>query len=154
MKIILMRHGQAEDYKHPDSSRQLTEFGHLQAKQSAEYLLDRYQPDLFVVSPFDRAQQTLAALSALKPNVPIRIHDNITPSDDARAALAGLAEVAEGTVECMVVVCHMSIVAKLAALLIGETPEPFALAEARVFEMEFVAADMGKEIDRFVPTQP
>ncbi|MDO5768643.1 MAG: phosphohistidine phosphatase SixA [Psychrobacter sp.] len=150
MKIILMRHGQAEAYQQADNIRQLTPLGHQQAKQTAEYLLSLYQPDFFVVSPYDRAQQTLAALSTQLPEVPVSVHDNITPSDDAREALTGLADV---TAECLVVVCHMSIIAKLAALLIGETPESFALAEARVFEMDFVAADMAKEVDRFVPAQ-
>ena len=48
----------------------------------------------------------------------------------------------------------MSIIAYLASLLTGETPESYALAEARVFEMEFIMAGMAHEIDRFVPTQP
>lgn len=56
--------------------------------------------------------------------------------------------------ECLVVVCHMSIVAHIAGLLTGDYPESFALAEARVFEMDFVLAGMATEIDRFVPEQP
>ena len=52
------------------------------------------------------------------------------------------------------VVCHMSIVAHIAGLLTGDYPESFALAEARVFEMDFVLAGMATEIDRFVPEQP
>ncbi len=48
----------------------------------------------------------------------------------------------------------MSIVAHIAGLLIGEYPESFALAEARVFEMDFVMAGMARETDRFVPKQP
>lgn len=151
MKIILMRHGQAEDYKQPDSTRQLTDFGHKQAAQTAEYILSHYQPDFFVVSPYDRAQQTLTALTDRAPTITVSVHDNITPSDDAKVALSGLADV---TAECMVVVCHMSIVAHLAAILTGDSPESFQLAEARVFEMDFVAADQAKEIDRFTPEQP
>ena len=48
----------------------------------------------------------------------------------------------------------MSIVAYIAGLLTGDYPESFSLAEARVFEMDFVMAGMAKEIDRFVPEQP
>ena len=151
MKIILMRHGQAEDYKQPDSSRELTDLGHKQAAQTAEYILGKYQPDFFVVSPYKRAQQTLAALRERAPDTPVSIHDNITPADDAKAALTGLGDVTAG---CLVVVCHMSIIAHLAALLTGDSPESFQLAEARVFEMEIVAADQAKEIDRFSPEQP
>lgn len=150
MKIILIRHGQAEDYKHPDSERQLTELGQAQAIETATYIMGKYQPDHFVVSPYVRAQQTLKAFTDLAPEVEVSVHDNITPSDDAKEALTGLADV---TAECLVVVCHMSIIAKLASLLTGEPPESFALAEARVLETEFVMADMAKECDRFVPNQ-
>lgn len=151
MKIILMRHGQAEDETRPDSARQLTNFGQQQAAQTADYITAHYQPDYFVVSPYIRAQQTLAQLQTRAPHVPFIVQDNITPSDDARTALAELAKI---EAECLVVVCHMSIVAYLASLLTGDSPESFALAEARVFEMAFMMAGMANEIDRFVPVQP
>ena len=151
MKIILMRHGQAEDQTRPDSARQLTDFGQQQAAETAEYITTNYQPDYLVVSPYDRAQQTLAQLQSRTTKVPVKIQDNITPADDAPTALAELATI---DAECLVVVCHMSIVAYIASLLTGDSPESFSLAEARVFEMEFVMAGMAKEIDRFVPEQP
>ena len=151
MKIILVRHGQAEDESRPDSARQLTDFGQQQAMQTAEYVMTHYYPDYFVVSPYDRAQQTLAAFQTRAPKVPAIVQENITPSDDARQALIDIANI---DAECLVVVCHMSIVAYIAGLLTGDYPESFSLAEARVFEMEFVMAGMAKEIDRFVPEQP
>ena len=151
MKIILVRHGQAEDESRPDSARQLTDFGQQQAAQTAEYVTTHYHPDCFVVSPYDRAQQTLAAFQARAPKVPSTIQNNITPADDAREALVDLADI---EAECLVVVCHMSIVAHIAGLLTGEYPESFSLAEARVFEMDFVMGGMAHEVDRFVPEQP
>ena len=151
MNIILMRHGQAEDETRPDSERKLTDLGYDQAKQTAEYISSHYQPDYFLVSPYVRAQQTLAELQALTPNVPAYIQQNITPSDDARQALADIAHI---EAECLVVVCHMSIIAHIAALLTDDYPESFALAEARVFEMDFVMIGMAREIARFVPEQP
>lgn len=151
MKIILVRHGQAEDETRPDSARKLTDFGRQQAAQTAEYVTTHYQPDYFVVSPYDRAQQTLAEFQSRVPNAPSAVQDNITPSDDARKALVDIADI---DAECLVVVCHMSIVAYIAGLLIGDYPESFSLAEARIFEMDFVMSGMAKEIDRFVPDQP
>lgn len=151
MKLILMRHGQAEDHTRPDSARQLTDYGQQQAVQTAEYITSHYTPDHFVVSPYDRAQQTLSQLQAYVPDVPASIQDNITPADDARTALTALADIDS---ECLVVVCHMSIVAHIASVLTGDYPESFALAEARVFEMDFMLAGMATEIDRFVPMQP
>ena len=151
MKIILMRHGQAEDETRPDSARQLTDFGQQQAAQTAEYITTNYKPDRFIVSPYDRAQQTLAELQARAPKIPVSVQDNITPSDDAHSALSDIANI---EAQCLVVVCHMSIVANLAALLTGDYPESFSLAEARVFEMDFVMSGMATEVDRFVPEQP
>ncbi|MBI0425316.1 SixA phosphatase family protein [Psychrobacter sp. NG27] len=151
MKIILVRHGQAEDETRPDSARQLTSFGQQQAAQTAAYLTTHYSPDYFVVSPYTRAQQTLAVLQSLVPTVPSSIQDNITPSDDARQALIDIGNI---EAECLVVVCHMSIVAYIAGLLTGDYPESFSLAEARVFEMDFVMTGMATEVDRFVPDQP
>ncbi|HCN17312.1 MAG: histidine phosphatase family protein [Psychrobacter sp.] len=151
MKIILVRHGQAEDETRPDSARQLTEFGQQQAAQTAEYVTSHYHPDRFIVSPYERAQQTLAEFQSRASEVPVTIQDNITPSDEARKALVDLANV---EAECIVVVCHMSIIAHLAGLLTGEYPESFSLAEARVLEMDFVMSGMASEIDRFVPDQP
>ena len=151
MKIILVRHGQAEDETRPDSARQLTEFGQQQAAQTAAYLMAKFNPDRFVVSPYDRAQQTLAALQSLAPKVISSVQNNITPSDDARKALVDIADI---DAECLVVICHMSIVAYIAGLLTGDYPESFSLAEARVFEMDFVMTGMATEIDRFVPDQP
>lgn len=151
MKIILVRHGQAEDESRPDSVRQLTDFGQQQAMQTAEYVMTHYPPDYFVVSPYDRAQQTLAAFQTRAPKVPAIVQENITPADDARQALIDIANI---DAECLVVVCHMSIVAYIAGLLTGDYPESFSLAEARVFEMDFVMAGMAREIDRFVPEQP
>ena len=151
MRIILVRHGQAEDEKHPDSARQLTDFGQQQALQTAEYITAHYNPDYFIVSPYKRAQQTLAKLQSRLPNVPSKIQQNITPSDDAHAALIDLANI---EVECLVVVCHMSIIANIAGLLTNDYPESFSLAEARVFDMEFVMTGMATEVDHFVPVQP
>ena len=151
MKVILMRHGQAEDETRPDSARELTDFGQQQAAQTAAYISTSYTPDIFIVSPYVRAQQTLAQLQLQTPNIPVKVQNNITPSDDARTALAELATI---EAECVIVVCHMSIIAYLASLLTGDTPESYALAEARVFEMEFIMAGMAREIDRFVPQQP
>ena len=151
MKIILVRHGQAENETRPDSARQLTEFGQQQAAQTAAYITAHYRPDRFIVSPYDRAQQTLAAFQSEVPTVPASVQTNITPSDDARQALTDIAAI---EADCLVVVCHMSIVAYLAGLLTGDYPESFSLAEARVFEMEFVMMGMATEVDRFVPDQP
>ncbi|WP_296403924.1 phosphohistidine phosphatase SixA [Psychrobacter sp.] len=148
MKVILMRHGEAERQTQQDSERTLTDLGQQQAAETAQYIVDKYNPDLFIVSPYVRAQQTLQALTTLKPDVPVKVQSNITPEDEPTRALHDLTDVEVG---CVVVVCHMPIVAKMAALLTADVPESYHLAEARIFDAELIAPDMGSEIDRYVP---
>ncbi len=155
MKVILMRHGQAEALKTTDSARQLTEFGQQQAKESAKYLMDKYQPDLFIVSPYKRAKQTLQAFVDIAPNTPVQIVDSITPDDDATQGLDKVAQVVEarGGVDCVLVVCHMPIVANMAGLLLKQWATSYSLAETRVIECEVIAENLGEQIDSYVPVQ-
>ncbi len=62
MELILWRHAEAED-GYPDSKRELTEKGHVQAERMAAWL-NPHLPDqvLILASPARRAQQTAAAL--------------------------------------------------------------------------------------------
>ena len=56
MQLTLIRHGEAmPPVMGNDIKRPLTERGHLQAAQTARYLKDMIQPDVFVLSPFRRA---------------------------------------------------------------------------------------------------
>ncbi len=156
MKIIFMRHGQAENFRPPDSSRQLTQFGQEQAKETANYIMDNYNPDLFVVSPYDRARQTLQAFSKINPDTPIEIIKEITPDSDATQALAEIARVIDNKhaqANCVLVVCHMPIVANMVGLLLKQWATAYALAEARVIECEFIAENLGTQIDKYIPQQ-
>lgn len=165
MKIILIRHGDAGAYTHPDSERHLSELGKYQAEQTAHWLTDYGKtyglPTLFVSSPYHRAKQTcdiirqpfIDAFAQIK--APLQIMDNITPNDDAKVALQTLCDVF-GTSESeqmIVVVCHMPIVAKLVALLTGDTPVSYALAEARVIDTPLLVEGLGKQTDAFIPKQ-
>lgn len=135
MQLILVRHGEAERQTRDDAARSLTERGQRQADWTATQILARYQPEHLVVSPLKRAKQTLQAFSKRLPDVPLTVLDCIKPDDDAALALAALAKLqAERPVRCVLVVCHMNVIAQMAALLQEDRPEGFELAEARVFE--------------------
>ncbi len=158
MKIILMRHGQAEGYRQPDNDRQLTDFGRKQAKETASYLMDKYAPDMFVVSTYDRAQQTLEAFTSIAPATPVKILDSITPDCNASNALNELYKLADNDadnnkVKCMLVVCHMPIVANMAGQLTNQWATSYQLAEARVIECEAIAENLGTQVDAFIPQQ-
>lgn len=160
MKIILIRHGDAGAYTLPDHERNLSELGRAQANQTATWLYDSgyiTAVSQFVSSPYNRAVQTLQVLlDKIDKPFAAQICKHITPDDDARVGLQSLAALLDDEIitqeGCLVVVCHMNIVAKLASLLTGEHESGFALAEARVYELPFVQAGQAKRIDGFVPT--
>jgi phosphohistidine phosphatase len=148
MKLFLVRHGEAEPYQTQDDTRQLTARGVKQAMWVAQAIADRIRPDVFLVSPYQRAQQTLQPLRQLFPEVPVHVVQGITPDDDAKMALTLLAQYQGQT---MVVVCHMNIVAHLASLLTQEVFDPFGLAELRMFEQDLLGLGMSTERYRLIP---
>ena len=137
MQLILVRHGEAERQTRDDAARRLTERGQRQADWTAQQVLARYRPDALVVSPLRRAQQTMQAFRQQLPAVPLRVLDGIKPDDDPVLALAALSEL---QASCLLVVCHMNVIAQMAALLSDGRPEGFELAEARVFEQAIGSA--------------
>ena len=149
MKLILVRHGEADPNRNgADSQRRLTDVGHQQAELTADYIAENFRPDLFVVSPYIRAQQTLAHLQQKFPDVPVQVYKDITPDDPAAPAVHWLSNLTQETV---VVVCHMNIVAYIGALLTEDVPEAFELAEARVYEHPVIMVGLSQQTDRFVP---
>ncbi len=149
MRLILVRHGEADpDRSGIDSARLLTDKGHQQAELTAQFISENFRPDLFVVSPYIRAQQTLEHIRQQYPDVPTQVYQDITPDDPAVPAVQWLSNLTEETV---VVVCHMNIVAYIAALLTEDVPEGFALAEARVYEHPVIMPGLSEEKIRFIP---
>ncbi len=148
MKLILVRHGEARRDQQPDGVRALTALGRAQAASTAQQVLARWRPDVLISSPLLRAQQTLQAFVERLPGVPVQQLHSIKPDDDAAQALMDLNGV-EG--DCVLVVCHMDIVARMAALLLEDWPQGFALAEARAIELPVLAAGMGTELWRVLP---
>lgn len=149
MQLTLIRHGEAAAAVFGnDTTRPLTELGHQQAELTATHLKTRLQPDVFVVSPLLRAQETLAHLQAYFPHVPVVVCDTIKPDDDAKVALEWLSYL---PYQSIVVVCHMNLVAHLAARLTGDHFYPFALAEARIYQQAVIADGFSTQQHAFIP---
>lgn len=148
MQLILMRHGEAERVTRVDAARQLTARGQQQATWMSGHLLERYRPEVFLVSPLLRAQQTLAPFRAALPHVPVHILDSLKPDDDATIAVDDLARFAGA---CVLVVCHMNIIADMAALLTGDAATSFDLAEARIFEQELILPNLSTPRGQLLP---
>ncbi|RKG29450.1 SixA phosphatase family protein [Acinetobacter tianfuensis] len=150
MQLTLIRHGEAAaPVMGNDTARPLTQRGHAQAEQTAAHLKSFIQPEVFVVSPLLRAQETLAHLQKHFPEVPVVICNTIKPDDDAKAAVEWLSHL---PYESITVVCHMNVVAHIAALLTADSFYPYALAEARIYEQAVIAPGLSTEIKTFIPS--
>lgn len=149
MHLTLVRHGEASPtLDGNDTKRQLTARGHQQARQTAGYLKDHVQPDIFVVSTLVRAQETLSHIQSLFPDIEVMICDKIKPEDDAKVAVEWLSQL---PFENIVVVCHMNVIAHVAEILTSEYFNAFALAEARVYEQTVIANGLSTQRKCFIP---
>lgn len=161
MKVIFVRHGKAAPYCEDDAGRDLTEFGRLQVQQTAQYLTKYYQLDLIITSPYNRADQTAKILLSqalnLGQNPSFMSLSSITPDENPMIAIDDLeyavrTKLGEDlTGKCVVVVCHMPIVASMVAKLENLSPASFELAEARVLQMSVLAQGLATTQDVFIP---
>ena len=150
MQLTLVRHGEAAPpIMGNDIKRPLTERGIVQAEQTAQYLKNLIHPEVFVVSPLLRAQQTLSYLQKHFPNVPVVVCNTIKPEDDAKVAVEWLSHL---PYESIVVVCHMNVVAHIASLLVSEFFNPYSLAEARIYDQAVIAPGLSTQIKSFIPS--
>lgn len=159
-----VRHGQAQPYCQDDAGRNLTDFGRMQAAQTASHMTAAHHIDLIIASPYHRANQTAKiiqeqALTSGQSPLFLTV-SSITPDDDPATALDDIdcairAKFDMDTEDkCIVVVCHMPIVAHLVAQLEGLSPTAFELAEYRVLKTSVLAADLAQTLSGFVPDQP
>ena len=95
-----------------------------------------------------RAQETLAHLQHYFRDVPVLVCNKIKPDDDAKLAVDWLSQL---PYESIVVVCHMNVVAHIAALLTAEPFHPYALAEARIYEQAVIATGLSTQLKSFIP---
>lgn len=153
MKLVLIRHAEAESMRTSDAERALTARGHEQARQTAVWLkkmLEGQTPQL-LVSPYVRARQTAAAITeamALEP----QLLTELTPDVDPRHALRAIEECVMA--ETVVVVTHMPLVAALASWLESGTLSAgggFMLAEARLLETDILAASTARIDGHYFP---
>lgn len=153
MRLVLVRHGEAEPLRLRDSERVLTARGHEQAAATGAWLASRLSgPVILVSSPYQRARETAGHIRQVLPHADFRIVERITPEDDVKTALALLGKI--DPVETLVVVSHMPLVAALACWLSEgylSGASPFALAEARVFDVQVLGASQANLRERFVP---
>lgn len=153
MRLVLIRHAEAEGMRTSDAERALTAHGHEQAAQTAAWLataLGNAKPQL-LVSPYKRAQQTAAAITRTL-QIESLFLDEITPDVDPRRALRAIEECVQA--DTVIVVTHMPLVAALASWLESgalSAGRGFMLAEARVLEAEVLGASTAQLRAHYFP---
>lgn len=161
MKLVLVRHGEAERLQTTDAERALTAAGREQAAETARWLAK--QPLLaeagvhLLCSTYRRARETAHVMAEALGATP-RVIDHITPDDDPRLAWRSIdlalkaMEPAED--DAVIVVSHMPLVAALSAWLEEGVVSPaqgFSLAEARLLSAEIFGPGSATVKARFVP---
>lgn len=116
MKLIIMRHGEAETSNTSDKMRNLTAHGWRQTKEAAQWLathvVNNNQIDMALVSPYVRAQQSFESLSSV-----LTCKQKIDAAEFIPAAKAQKAHLVldrflsdHPQVESLIIVSHMPLI--------------------------------------------
>lgn len=120
MKVLIMRHGEAENLSGAvgsDAQRQLTAYGQQQALRAGACLNALgFDPDMVWVSPYQRAQQTANAVLQSFTDTPSQIRSDLVSEANPSLVLAALATAAD---EHLLIVSHQPLVSELVARLSG-----------------------------------
>lgn len=133
MRLWLLRHGQAEALAASDSQRALTEAGRDEVRRSAMQLLND-PPQVVLVSPYLRAQQTAALVLEVIGAVAQRTVPWLTPDSDPRQVLN---ELDRYTQPGILLVAHQPLLGDLGGLLVhGHRQQPLPLSTASLVELQ------------------
>lgn len=153
MRLVLLRHGEAEPLRAVDSERALTVRGRDQARATGTWLSSVAGPSCVLVSStYRRARETANQVMTMLPQAEFAVIDHVTPEDGVRKAVISLERVVRS--ELLILVTHMPLVSGLAGWLehgAEREGRPFALAEARLFELDVLGPGQARLIDVFIP---
>ena len=121
MKLLLMRHGEAEPNAQTDSDRPLTKYGREQVSAVARRLSEmNFRVEESMVSPYLRARQTAAIMSGtMAGSWPEQISESITPDQPAEGAALAMARCFDKAGTGLVVM-HQPIISLLVYYLTGK----------------------------------
>lgn len=140
MKLILMRHGEAESHAASDYDRNLTQSGQKEVRASA-LSLAAYQPriDLLMVSPYPRARQTADLVIGVLGPVPMLVTDQVTPDVGVPQAIRELEKQCDDR-QCIMVVMHQPIIGSLVYYLTG-VQQPMGTASVAMLDAPILERD-------------
>ena len=125
MKLLIMRHGEAQTHAADDAQRRLTDYGREQAQRAGQCLTQQgFVPDQLWVSPYTRAQQT--AQEVLQTLVVADGHtveqqtlEILVPESSTTAVIESIGK---SRCNAILIVSHQPLVsALLGALVYGDT---------------------------------
>ena len=152
MRLLLLRHAEAEPAVHSDAERVLTAKGMEQAAQAGEYCrLQELRPDLILTSPYARTVQTGEIVAAAIENVPTQADQFLASGMEPADAMEGLRSY--GHLGCLLVVGHQPDLGLLTAALLGlrgADNVPFKLATLVSLRVDRFGSS-GGSLEFFVP---
>lgn len=120
MKIVIMRHGEAEARANSDRERQLTDSGRQQA-QNAGHCLQQLKLtfEQLWVSPYCRARQTADEVLSVIGDVARHTKQWLVPESDPAEVVQNIDQAAPGS---LLIVSHQPLVSALTGLIVEGDP--------------------------------
>ncbi|TCK01516.1 phosphohistidine phosphatase SixA [Volucribacter psittacicida] len=115
MKILIMRHGEAEMIAKSDQQRPLTAFGQQQSFQQANKLIKAdIFPQYVLVSPYLRAQQTFQQVEkAFGCQLNMETWQGLTPYGDERLVKDYLGVLEQQGITTVLIISHLPLVGNI-----------------------------------------
>ena len=127
MKIVIMRHGEAEYFASSDEERALTPHGRKTSYSVAQACVSQgaQQFDKVLVSPYLRAQQTWQEISPLFDASQVDECEDITPYGDSATVVEFIHAIAEVEhLQSLLLVSHLPLVGYLTADFVTNITPP------------------------------
>lgn len=152
MLIYLMRHGEAENQALSDAARELTRQGVMDNRAVIEKL-NVYTPmiDKAIMSPYQRARQTGAALRMHFPSLRFDVSQSLEPEASVYDLLDAIEKM--DTMQ-LFIVSHNPLLSNLLALMVDGTLESdrqMGTSHIACVSMDFVAPGCGELLYTLTP---
>jgi phosphohistidine phosphatase len=151
MKLFLMRHGEASFDAATDQDRELTDQG-LQTSEAMGARLTGHPISLVLVSPYVRAQQTLAQVAPhLLASPLVEVLDDLKPdASTENAAQVIMAYAQKHQANDVLVIGHMPILGELVCEF-GPQFSPTSFVPASVVELDSWEVGEAKKLEFHLP---
>ncbi|MBB3046131.1 phosphohistidine phosphatase [Litorivivens lipolytica] len=142
MECVFVRHGEASWEAATDAERSLTPAGEAHARAAARWLSEHWQPNLILVSPYRRAQQTAAEFLGCYSGVSRKNHPSLTPDSSLQKLEQAIDDAG---VERLLLIGHNPLFSNSISWFCGDDMrEVMAPASLALIELPVVCRDAGR----------